>query len=636
MRKLTSAVSRWKRYLTLAGLRMEMKLIIIFIVLIIIPISLLGYVTNKNSNKSLQDNTIAYVMEVSNEMMRRLDEYIKDMEQLSTIPAYVTEIKENLELSNGYYEAERSSRKAGAMEPSPMNPITPTSVDIRQKVEASINFLNNIKQETTSVYLFDKYGNAYYRYKNGYRTDIQTRYEQWKKAVEEQKGLPALIATEEIISNTKGRSFVFSVVREVFNDAYQSIGLIVVDANMSTIERFVSSLDKVTRGKTFIVDQHNMVIYDSDRAYIARQLPESKWLHKANGQQGSFEEEVDGVQSLVVYVALERTQWKMLITVPLKELTKDVERNQRLAFFSAILTIGVALTASIFLSFAVTRSLRKLINLMRVVQQGKLDVRYPITVDDEIGRLGNQFNRMLERIQDLIHENQLIGERKREAELDALQSQINPHFIYNTLESIRMTAEYNDDEEVADMTEILGKLLRYSISMGKEFVTLEEELDHIRNYMKLQDYRYPHQFQLIIEPYGDYRNLHLLKLVLQPIVENAIFHGQDASKPAMILRVSFQVTGSDIGILIRDNGLGMEPEVLHKLRMSLISPAAEGQQRNKRSIGLRNVNERLKLYYGEAYGLEVDSVPGEGTQVCLRVQRMEGKERLYAQDSDRG
>ncbi|WP_235941763.1 cache domain-containing sensor histidine kinase [Paenibacillus puerhi] len=615
---------------------MEMKLIIIFIVLIIIPISLLGYVTNKNSNKSLQDNTIAYVMEVSNEMMRRLDEYIKDMEQLSTIPAYVTEIKENLELSNGYYEAERSSRKAGAMEPSPMNPITPTSVDIRQKVEASINFLNNIKQETTSVYLFDKYGNAYYRYKNGYRTDIQTRYEQWKKAVEEQKGLPALIATEEIISNTKGRSFVFSVVREVFNDAYQSIGLIVVDANMSTIERFVSSLDKVTRGKTFIVDQHNMVIYDSDRAYIARQLPESKWLHKANGQQGSFEEEVDGVQSLVVYVALERTQWKMLITVPLKELTKDVERNQRLAFFSAILTIGVALTASIFLSFAVTRSLRKLINLMRVVQQGKLDVRYPITVDDEIGRLGNQFNRMLERIQDLIHENQLIGERKREAELDALQSQINPHFIYNTLESIRMTAEYNDDEEVADMTEILGKLLRYSISMGKEFVTLEEELDHIRNYMKLQDYRYPHQFQLIIEPYGDYRNLHLLKLVLQPIVENAIFHGQDASKPAMILRVSFQVTGSDIGILIRDNGLGMEPEVLHKLRMSLISPAAEGQQRNKRSIGLRNVNERLKLYYGEAYGLEVDSVPGEGTQVCLRVQRMEGKERLYAQDSDRG
>ncbi|WP_079908888.1 sensor histidine kinase [Paenibacillus sp. 32352] len=627
MRKWASPVSRRKHILTLASLRMESKLILIFIVLIMIPIALLQYVTNRNFNQSLQDNTQAYVMEVSTEMMHRLDEYIKDIEQLSTIPAYVTEIKENLELSNQYYETERLRSQTGLKQPLPLNPITPTSVEIRQKVESSINFLNNIKEETTSVYLFDKYGNAYYRYKNGYRTDINTRYPDWKRAVEQQKGIPALIGTEEIISNTKGRSYVFSVVREVFNDAYQSIGLIVVDANMSTIERFVSSLDKVTRGKTYIMDPNNLVIYDSDRAYITRQIPDSQWLQKASGQQGSFVDDVNGVQSLVVYVASERTQWKMVITVPLKELTKDVQRNQKLAFYPTIVTVGLALTASIFLSFAVTRSLRKLINLMKVVQQGKLEVRYPITVDDEIGRLGHQFNRMLERIQDLIHENQVIGERKREAELDALQSQINPHFIYNTLESIRMTAEINDDEEVADMTEILGKLLRYSISMGKEFVTLEEELDHLRNYMKLQEYRYPDQFRLHIDPYEDYSSLPMLKLVLQPIVENAVFHGKDASKPIMMLRVSFQVTGSDIVILIRDNGLGMEPEVLHNLRVSLMNPAAAGRDKNKRSIGLRNVNERLKLYYGEHYGLEVDSMPGIGTEVRLRVRSLEGKER---------
>ncbi|WP_241242697.1 cache domain-containing sensor histidine kinase [Paenibacillus whitsoniae] len=599
---------------------MESKLIVIFIVLILIPISILGYVTHRNFNNSLQSNTIAYVMEVSDEMVQRLDEYIKDMEQLSTIPAYVTEIKDNLELSNRYYEEQLRGRDESAKPAAPFSKVTPTSVDIRQRIESSINFLNNIKEETTSVYLFDKYGNAYYRYKNGYRTDIATRYEDWKKAVQDQKGLPALIATEEVVSNTKGRSYVFSVVREVFNDAYQSIGLIVVDANMSTIERFVNRLDKVTRGKTYILDRKNTVFYDSEHAYIARPMPESAWLSKAAGQQGSFVADVDGVQSLVVFVTSARMQWRMIMTVPLHELTKDVQRNQKLTFFPALITMGLALTASIFLAFAVTRSLRKLINLMKVVQQGKLEVRYPVTVDDEIGRLGNQFNRMLERIQELIHENVRIGERKREAELDALQSQINPHFIYNTLESIRMTAEYNDDEEVADMTEILGKLLRYSISMGREFVSLEEELEHVENYMKLQNYRYPGQFHLVIEPCGPFRDLRLLKLVLQPIVENAVFHGKDSAKSIMELRISFEVTGEELRITIRDNGVGMTEEALRMLRTSLNAPPSEKPERNKRGIGLRNVNERLKLYYGNHCGLEVDSQPGEGAEVRVKVK----------------
>ncbi|MEC0212960.1 sensor histidine kinase [Paenibacillus ehimensis] len=599
----------------LAQLRMEGKLIIVFVSLLIIPISLLSYYSYRTYRDSVQDHTAAYVQQVSKEMANRLDEYIQDMEKLSTIPAYVEEIKENLELSNRYYE---SLRDESAKIPSPSPSITPSSLDIRQRIESSINFLNNIKEDTTSVYLFDQYGNAYYRYKSGVRQDIDKRYAVWKRAVERDKGLPALIPTEEVINNTNRRNYLFSVVREVFNNAYEPIGLVVVDANMASFERLVKDMDAVTRGKTFIINNEDIVIYDSDRAFMTRKIEEGHWLQRGRESQGSFLEQVEGRDSLVVYSISERSGWRVVITVPLDQLTQGVERTREFTLFATLLTIGLALAISIFLSFALTRSLRKLVVLMKSVQQGNLDVRFPVTSQDEAGRLGNQFNRMIDRIRHLIEENTRIGERKKEAELHALQSQINPHFIYNTLESIRMTAEFNDDDEVADMTEILGKLLRYSITDKKEFVQMEDELEHLRNYMKLQEFRYPGRFQLTIEPYEKFETLRMLKLTVQPIVENAILHGMNPSRK-MIVSVSFAKSGEDVVMVIQDNGTGMNPETLEKLRRTLSS--AEGSPKDKRSIGLRNVNERLKLYYGGSYGLEVYSVEGKGTEVHVRLHR---------------
>ncbi|MCZ8517893.1 MULTISPECIES: cache domain-containing sensor histidine kinase [Paenibacillus] len=599
----------------LAQLRMEWKLILIFVSLLIIPISMLSYYSDQNYARSVQDNTAAYVQEVSKETANRLDEYIRDMEKLSTIPAYVEEIKENLELSNQYYE---SVANGPAGTPAASQSLTPSSVDIRQRIESSINFLNNIKEDTTSVYLFDAYGNAYYRYKSGVRLDIDKRYGVWKRAVEEHKGLPALIPTEEVVNNTNRRNYLFSVVREVFNNAYEPIGLIVVDANMDSFERFVKDMDEVTRGKTFIINNEDVVIYDSDRTYMTRKVEEGHWLQQGREGQGSFTEEVGGRKSLVVYSVSERSGWRVVITVPLDELTQGVQRTREFTLLATLLTISLALVVSIFLSFALTRSLRKLVSLMKSVQQGNLDVSFPVTTQDEAGRLGNQFNRMIERIRHLIEENIRIGERKKEAELHALQLQINPHFIYNTLESIRMTAEFNDDDEVADMTEILGKLLRYSITDKKEFVQVEDELEHLRNYMLLQEFRYPGRFQLAIEPYERFEPLRMLKLTVQPIVENAILHGMDTSRK-MLVSVSLVSSGEDAVMVIKDNGIGMSPQTLEKLRRSLSS--AEARQGDKRGIGLRNVNERLKLYYGEAYGLEVYSTEGGGTEVHVRLHR---------------
>jgi len=625
---IPTRLERLRNALTLAHMRMEWKLFIVFLVLIMIPIPLLGYVSYRNYADSIQNNTTVYVTEVSNEMVKRLDDYIEDMKRISTIPAYVEEIKDNLQLSNDFYEQAYQDQSApGGSEQS----IDELTLNIRQKIESSINFLNNIKEDTKSVYLFDKYGNAYYRYKNGFRQDIKERYPYWKSAVQGSKGLPALIGTEQVINNSNARNYVFSVIREVFSDSYEAIGLIVVDANISFFERIVEDLDKATHGSTLILDQNENVVYDSNKTYMTQNMASADWLRAVEGRQGSYVAEVEGKQMLVIYSLSEQTQWHVVITVPVSELVKDVARNRNLTIAATLLAIVAALIISVLLSFVLTRSLRILVNLMRQVQYGNLDVKYPVKYKDEIGRLGNQFNRMIERIKQLIAENVRIGERKREAELAALQTQINPHFIYNTLESIRMTAEINDDSEVADMTQILGKLLRYSITMGKEFVRLEQELDHLRNYMKLQNYRYPGVFQLSIAPCEELKSAKLLKLTLQPIVENAIFHGLDPTKRAMELTLTFTVTGSELRIAVGDSGVGMDAATLSRLRQSLQaadapadSEAGSGSDFGSGSgtsggIGLRNVNERLKLYYGEGFGLAVDSEQGIGTEVQIRL-----------------
>ncbi|MCD1258959.1 sensor histidine kinase [Paenibacillus athensensis] len=620
-----SRLERLRSALTLAHVRMEWKLILVFLVLILIPIPLLGYVSYRHYADSIQNNTTVYVTEVSNEMVKRLDDYIDDMKRISTIPAYVEDIKDNLELSNDFYE--KAYREPPELIAGSAGTLDELSLNIRQKIESSINFLNNIKEDTKSVYLFDKYGNPYYRYKNGFRQDIKERYPYWKSAVQDSKGLPALIGTEQVVNNSNARNYVFSVIREVFNDSYEAIGLIVVDANISFFERIVQDLDKATHGSTLILDQYENVVYDSNKTFMTHNMANAGWLRNVDGRQGSYVAEVDGKQTLVIYSLSEQTQWHVVITVPVSELTKDVARNRNLTIAVTLLAVVTALIISVLLSFVLTRSLRILVNLMRQVQHGHLDVKYPVKYKDEIGRLGNQFNRMLERIKQLLAENVSIGERKREAELAALQTQINPHFIYNTLESIRMTAEINDDSEVADMTQILGKLLRYGITMGRDFVRLEQELDHLRNYMKLQDYRYPGKFRLSIAPHAELKSVKLLKLTLQPIVENAIFHGLDGTKPVMELALTFTVTGNELRITICDSGAGMDEATLGRLRQSLLAPEAPAEDgagaARSGGIGLRNVNERLKLYYGDGCGLEVDSEPGVGTQVHIRFPLQE-------------
>lgn len=614
----------WRIWSAFGGMRMERKLFVVFLLLITVPLSFIGYISYSNYSRSIEEKTIVYSTKMLENMMVRVDDYIEDMVRISSIPAYQDDIKQNLIRSNSYYEQRQLTSGDGSNQ-------LPDDFDlllsIQRGIEGNISFINTIKRGANSVYIFDQYGNGYYTTAGGgIRLNVKESYENWLERVKTSGGEAMLFSTQKYTSNLQSVRYAFTVVRKVIDKSLKPIGMIAVDANISVIEDQMSELDKVTNGKSVIIDELGNVIYDSDKERMATNIKDDPAVVQAAGAKGSFYFERDGLNRLYIYTTSPNTDWKVMTSIPVSELTKDAVVIRNVTWIATIITILVALLISTVLSFALTNPLRKMMRLMKSVQEGDFNVQFPVKYRDEVGQLGNQFNRMIVRIDHLIRDIYIMETKKKEAELHALQSQINPHFMYNTLESIRMAAELNDDQIAADMIAILGKLLRYSISDLHEEVTLANEVGHMRNYVEMLNYRYPNRFQLDSQMADELGHYPIIKLVLQPIVENAIYHGMDDSKPFMQIKMSGKRTPQAVLLRIKDDGLGMDEETLDRLNRSLAGKEEAGAKRKSGGIGLKNVNERIKLHYGNSYGLKVYSERGKGTEVVLHLPIEAGRE----------
>lgn len=602
----------------IGDMSMERKLLLVFLVIVTLPLSIIGIISYKSYSESIEANTVAYSEKLIDQMMDGIDDYIEDMKRISSMPAYVNEIKQNLIASNRYHE-----QKSGSVGDTGSRTVAPGDFDlllsIQRGIEGNISFINNIKRGTNSVYIFDAYGNGYYSAKDGgVRLDLDQSYKFWSRQARDSSGEALLFGTQAYTTNLQSTRYAYTVVRKIVDGLWNPIGLIAVEANISNMETQVAELDKVTRGKSLIVDQDGKVVYDSDQKLLTMDISQTMLFRNAKGAAGSFYDTVSGKQRLNIYSSSAKTNWKVIISIPVDELTRDVKLTRNATLLATLIIIVVALIISIVLSFALTKPLKQMIQLMKKVQNGDLEVNFLVKRRDEIGLLGHQFNRMLARIRELIQDIYRIEEQKKEAELHALQSQINPHFIYNTLESIRMTAEINDDVEAADMISILGKLLRYSTGELTGQTTMKQELLYVRNYVELLNCRYPGRFVLQIDVPEELNEYNIIKLVFQPIIENAAYHGLDDSKEHMHLSIRCEFTAHKLLFHIRDDGCGMDQQTLDKLKDDLKRETPHKKSING-GIGMKNVHQRVQLNYGAAYGIELFSKQGEGTDVILSL-----------------
>lgn len=255
---------------------------------------------------------------------------------------------------------------------------------------------------------------------------------------------------------------------------------------------------------------------------------------------------------------------------------------------------------------------------MKNIEKNHFRSQIPLQSTDEVGELTVTFNMMVARIHNLIHSVYKAGMKEKEANFNALQSQINPHFLYNTLDTINAMALVAENEEISRMVVALGEMFKYATQQKEKLVTVGEELAHLQNYITIQNCRYGDRISFYIDIPDEIQQYSMIRLILQPLVENAVRHGLEHLPEGGAVWISGSLENETIRLTIRDNGKGIPAEKLRSIQAKLLNDDYEDGS-GKASIGLSNVNERVKLYFGEKYGVFIDSQFGNGTVVTIVI-----------------
>jgi len=404
---------------------------------------------------------------------------------------------------------------------------------------------------------------------------------------------------------------ILSGIRVVINRyAYgEFIGLLSVDILVKDIEEILSRYTFQNNGSFYIVDRGNRVIASSGHIAMPVRLPDN---------EKTWQKDVlpNGDTMLTSYRWIPYTSWKIVSVIPISTI---LEPNYDLRNYTFAVMLILAMSAycfAVLISGSLVKRIRRLMKTMRSAEKGDLSVKADVSGRDEIGELEEKYNYMLEKINELADERYKIGKESKHAELRALQAQINPHFLYNTLELITCKALNYRASDVVDLINLLAKFYRLSLSNGRDIIPIRDELAHIETYVNIQNQRFEQLIQLEIDVDEKILDYSILKLVLQPIVENSILHGiMEKENPSGTVRIvgRFEQGDQNILLIVTDDGVGMIDE-----RLQSILTKAEARN-DGNGFAIVNVQRRLQIHYGDSYGLTYRSEPGLGTTVEVRL-----------------
>lgn len=401
------------------------------------------------------------------------------------------------------------------------------------------------------------------------------------------------------------------------------IGFIVIDLDDSIVRQFCDDSRIGKTGYFYVASSDGNPIFmpSAVKSDALPFQPADLGPRLAADREGFVERSV-GKPLFVMYSTSQMTGWKIVGLVPLQELMKDADEIRQLIILSVTLSLAFTISLYFFVTTRLTRPVQVLMNKMRQAAGGYLEAKVKPTGSDEIADLGNSFNIMLGKIRELLDQSITERENIQKAELRTLQAQINPHFLYNTLDSIIWMAEAGKNEQVIRLVQALAKFFRIGLNKGMEWVTLKEELEHVRSYLVIQQMRYRDILDYEIVVPDSLLNIRLLKMTIQPLVENALYHGIKNKRGRGMITIAASVDAAGCLLLaVKDDGIGISEQRLVELRELLASghlPEKTGDEVSG-GFGLHNVHQRIRLYYGEAYGVELYSEASAGTRVILKI-----------------
>lgn len=608
------------------GLHIYYRLVLSFSIVIIFPSLVIGYISYNISSRELENNifryTYQYISNINTNTSERLKKYedltyqIYDNSRIRELLAKCREAELVREYRPELYEKYPDNKKE-------LNHILFNSSG-NDKHVLNIEIINDWDEFTQISYDGDK--------KGGRVKELQKfRDSLYFKKTLNAKGDPVWYDTSKdnaIISSQSIDNYYISnhitLLRTIPNsDGDIPLGVIVMNISLKIFSDTFKIEEIINSGNLLLLGEHGVIaslneningpFLDRDTESVITRLETGKIIRKVNG-----------TECMVTFQKSDYSGWTIVSLIPREALLTSAYTVRRIIFITTIACLILSLIIAYIVTLSISKPLKNLRNVMDSFGENNTDIEYIDYKKDDIGILGAKFNNMIIRINHLInaiYKVELMKKseeaKRKQAELDALQMQINPHFIYNTLDVVRWEAISQEKCEgrVSQMIAEFSGLLRLSTKKSGSLVDIQEEFDHVVSYIKVISFSYAENFIIDWNIENEsIRSSKITKLTLQPLIENAVVHGFENIKTEKRIRIRGYRTENDVVIEIADNGIGMDGGKLSDIKNELENNGSKGN-----SLGLRNVNERIKLTFGERYGLHVYSEKGKGTSVVIRI-----------------
>ena len=415
--------------------------------------------------------------------------------------------------------------------------------------------------------------------------------------------------------------WVVTIAKKEYSNLYARQVFVAIDFRFSSISNYIDKVSIGQRGYCYIINSKGELIYHPQQQMLFSGLKQENIDQVAHLSDGVHQQR----DNIYTISSLRACNWKIVGVSFNDEINQSVKTQVVIgSVFALLFSLLISVAVYLLLSRTVTRPVQRLVSSMQKFEKQAEAFKYKADMSNvlEFQTLSASFAHMVMMIQSLmekVHQEEII---LRKTELKALQAQINPHFLYNTLDSIQWMCEQDNSKDAVEMVGALAKLFRISISHGNEFITINDELKHAESYLIIQSYRYKNQFTYSFDIDKSVLGYMCNKITIQPFIENAIYHGLDRMVDEGEIKIRAARKGKDIEIVVQDNGLGMTPEQCENI-------LKKGRS-DSRGIGVKNVDDRLKIYFGAEYGITIDSELDVGTTVTIKIPRIEkGQENEY-------
>ncbi len=588
----TGIVHRLKN--SLRDMPIRQKLGLSYLILIILPVLLIGLFSFYRSSSLIREKTRQYTKDILMETGNNIEVKLREVERLSFQIITNPEIQKALKQANKNFEYEYDR------------------VSWERTVDLLLRGYISSDTDIAAIQIIALKDTTYYINPASVPFSFYSSSEDMKR-LEERNGSVVWFDTDP------GNQTI--AIGRVINDleSQEKAGYLFMYLRESSIFNLYKNTELFKNGDFFVVNRRGNIVSFKEKNRLGSNIGitvEGKELSELG--KDFTTSKINGRNYYITFRDIAGTPWRIFSFIPAIEYERDILwlRNWTVLICASCCVLALSFAAVI--SGGISKPVRRLSTMMTKVGGGDFNVSSTYESKDEIGVLSGQFNKMVSQVQQLIQEVYQEQLLKQKAELKSLRMQINPHFLYNTLESINWMARIKGVPEVGRMVKAMGDLMRASIS-GDDFITIEEEIKNIKNYLMIQMFRYGDKFEVSIEINPEIMNVKIPKLILQPIVENAIVHGFENRIGNGRILISGKTENGRILLQVKDDGIGMEEETAASL-LENEGKVLSGME-NHTHIGLRNVNRRIKMYYGQDYGISIESFPELGTNVKVSLSQ---------------